>query len=108
MVTTQSEVFEAERVAPLDGRRHQILLGNPGEIVAGDWLRDLGTFRQVERSEMLPSRLGSGPLVVLCFVPRPGVPDLTLAITWAVKITVWRDLGKSERATLTGSSSGSR
>ena len=104
MVTTQPEIIKTERVDPFDEHRQQVLLENPGEIVVGDWLRDLGTFRQVAQLEWLSSQPASGPLVVVRFAPQAGVPDLALGITSRVKVTVWRDRSALEKAALTGSS----
>jgi hypothetical protein len=53
MVTTRAEASDSERVSPFGGHRRPILLENAGKIVVGDWLRDLGTFRQVTRVETL-------------------------------------------------------
>jgi hypothetical protein len=62
----------------------------PHEIRVGDWLRDLGTLRQVESVEDLPSAIDSGRIFVLRFVPVPGVEDLVLGIPGTVMVTVWR------------------
>jgi hypothetical protein len=97
MVTTQSEVFDRERVSPLDGHRQTVLLDDPSEIAEGDWLRDLGTFRRVRVVERLaPDRIGGGGMFVVRFVSQPGVPDWPLGITSRTKVTVWRDLGASQ------------
>ena len=75
-------------IQPLDGRRAVIMA--PFEVRPGDWLRDLGTLRQVESVEDLPSRVGSGRIFVLRFASAPGVEDLTLSILGTVVVTIWR------------------
>lgn len=95
MVTTQAAVTDAGWVQPLDGQRHAVLLDDPGQIAAGDWLRDLGTLRQVRVIERLPDVIGSGETLVIRFVSQPGVPDWALGITARTKVTVWRELGAS-------------
>ena len=76
------------RVQAFDGRR-QVIVG-PHEIRVGDWLRDLGTLRQVESVEELPSAIGSGRIFVVRFVLMPGVEDLVLSVPGTVMVTVWR------------------
>lgn len=82
------------RLAPLpeiqafDGRRQVIL--RPDEIRSGDWLRDLGTLRQVVSMEELPAVGGAGQLFVLHFALVAGVEDLVLTIPSTVVVTVWR------------------
>jgi hypothetical protein len=96
MVTRQSQAFDREQVCPLDGHRQTLLLDDPSEIVEGDWLRDLGTFRRVRVVEHIaPDRIGVGGMFVVRFVSQPGVADWPLGITSRTKVTVWRDLGAS-------------
>jgi hypothetical protein len=79
-------------VQTLDNRQ-QVLLDGPGEIQAGDWLRDLGVLRQVESIEELGAMLGPGVLYILHFVPQPGVEDRALGLAGSTSsITVWREL----------------
>ena len=78
----------APRIQAFDGRRQVIVC--PDEIRPGDWLRDLGTLRQVERVEELPSALGLGLLFIVRFVSVSGVEDLVLSIPSTVTVTVWR------------------
>ena len=75
-------------IQAFDGRRQLIV--RPDEIRAGDWLRDLGTLRQVESVEELPSGTGSGRIFVVRFASAPGVEDLALGIPGAVTVTIWR------------------
>jgi hypothetical protein len=56
----------------------------------GDWLRDLGTLRQVEAVDESPSVLGSGRFFVVRFVSAPGVEDLVLSIPGTVTVIIWR------------------
>ena len=94
MVTAESEVFDRERVSPLDGHRQMLLLDDPGEIAEGDWLRDLGAFRRVRVVEHIaPDRIGFGGMFVVRFVSQPVVPDWPLGVTARTRVTVWRDLG---------------
>jgi hypothetical protein len=95
MVTMQPEVFDGGWLQPLDGQRHAVLLDDPGQIAVGDWLRDLGTLRQVRVVERLPDVIGCGVTLVVRFVSQPGVPDWTLGISSRTKVTVWRELGAS-------------
>jgi hypothetical protein len=69
------------------GRR---LIVRPGEIRPGDWLRDLGTLRQVESIEELLSATGSGRIFVVRFASMAGVEDLALGIPGTVTVTIWR------------------
>ena len=82
------QLVSAPRVQAFDGRRQVIV--RPDEIRAGDWLRDLGTLRQVESVEDSLSAAGSGRIFVMRFVSVPGVEDLVLSIPSTVTVTVWR------------------
>jgi len=66
------------------------MIVDSSEIRPGDWLRDLGTLRQVESVEELPSAVGSGRIFVVRFVSAPGVEDLVLSIPGTVTVTIWR------------------
>lgn len=71
--------------------RHQIIV-QPGEIKPGDWLRDLGTLRQVEYVDGL-SVTGSGMLYILHFIDQPGIANFALGISSSTNaLTVWREL----------------
>lgn len=94
MVTTQPEASEAGRLQPMDSRWHAVLLDDPGQIMTGDWLRDLGTLRQVLVVEHVPDVIGRGVTLVVRFMSQPGVPDWALGISAHTKVTVWRELGK--------------
>ena len=61
----------------------------PSEIRPEDWLRDLGTLRQVASVEEL-SATGLGRIIVVRFASVPGIEDLALSIPGTVAITVWR------------------
>jgi hypothetical protein len=74
------QVFGARRPVTVD----------PCEIRPGDWLRDLGTLRQVDAVEELPSAVGSGRIFVVRFASAPGVEDLALSVPDTVTITIWR------------------
>jgi hypothetical protein len=71
-----------------------VLLDDPGQIVTGDWLRDLGTLRQVLVVERVPDLIGSEVTLVVRFMSQPGAPDWALGISTQRKVTVWRELGK--------------
>lgn len=75
-------------IQTFDNRRQFIV--RPGEVRPGDWLRDLGTLRQVESVEKPPATTRSHRLFVLHFASAPGVEDLDLGIPSTVTITVWR------------------
>lgn len=75
-------------IQAFDNRRQIIV--RPDEIRPGDWLRDLGTLREVESAEESPSAVGSGRIFVLSFMSAPGVEDLVLSIPGTVTITIWR------------------
>lgn len=75
-------------IQAFDGRRQVIV--RPGEIRPGDWLRDLGTLRQVESVEALPPATSPGRIFVLRFVSAPGVEDLALGVPESVTVTIWR------------------
>lgn len=62
----------------------------PDKIQVGDWLRDLGTLRQVAAVEALPAIGSSGRIFVAYFAPVPGIEDLPLGIPESVSVTLWR------------------
>jgi hypothetical protein len=75
-------------IQTFDNRR-QLIVG-PDEIRSGDWLRDLGTLRQIESVEMPSAATDSDLLFVLRFISAPGVEDLALGIPNTVTVTIWR------------------
>ena len=75
-------------IQTFDSRRQFIV--RPGEIRAGDWLRDLGALRQVMSVEEAPAVGGSGRFFVVCFVSAPGIEDRALSIPETVTVTIWR------------------
>ena len=75
-------------VQAFDNRRQFIV--RPDGIRPGDWLRDLGTLRQVESVEAVAAGHGLRRLFVVRFVPIPGVEDLVLSIPDTVTVTIWR------------------
>ena len=70
-----------------DLTRHTVC---PDEIRPGDWLRDLGTLRQVVSMEELPAAGSSGRMFVVRFASISGVKDLALGIPGTVTVTIWR------------------
>lgn len=75
-------------------RRHPIILG-PTEIRPGDWLRDLGTLRQVESVD------DSASGVSVRFAGGVDGQYATLSVPEDVPVTVWRTLpeeGSESRA----------
>jgi hypothetical protein len=75
-------------VQTFDERRQLIV--RPDEIRPGDWLRDLGTLRQVASVEESPSVKVSDRLFVMRFTSAPGVENLALCIPGTVTVTIWR------------------
>ncbi|HTJ66941.1 MAG TPA: hypothetical protein VL551_05370 [Actinospica sp.] len=76
-------------LVPDSWRRHGV---HPREIRPGDWLRDLGTLRQVETVEQSACALTHDRIVVVRFVPQSGVEDLALSLPGTVTaVTVWRE-----------------
>lgn len=73
--------------APDGLARHTV---RPDEIQPGDWLRDLGTLRQVVSMEELPAAGSSGRMFVVRFASISGVKDLALGIPGTVTVTIWR------------------
>lgn len=71
----------------------QPLIVHPSEIKPGDWLRDLGTLRQVASVDAMSLQAGRpGMITILHFVPQPGVANKALGFsTHADQITIWRD-----------------
>lgn len=92
MITTGSN---SATIQTFDNRRQYIV--RPDEIRPGDWLRDLGTLRQVQSAEKLHAATYSEQIFVLRFVSTPGIEDLDLGIPSTVTVTIWRstsDLGQ--------------
>lgn len=75
------------RETPYQFTRHTV---RPDEIQPGDWLRDLGTLRQVLSLEELPAAGSPARIFVARFASLSGVEDLALGIPNAVTVTVWR------------------
>ena len=70
-------------------RRHTV---RPDEIRPGDWLRDLGTLRHVAAVEQMPSAFHTGRVLIVYFVPQPGIENLALGIDGALAaVTIWRE-----------------
>jgi hypothetical protein len=62
----------------------------PAEIRPGDWLRDLGTLRQVESVYAIGDAAGSGMIYIIHFVAQPGVANKPLGISsQRPPVTVW-------------------
>ena len=74
-------------IQAFDNRRQYIV--GPDEIRPGDWLRDLGTLRQIASVEE-QSATGSERIRVVRFESTPDVEDLALTIPDAVTVTIWR------------------
>lgn len=71
--------------------RQQIIVA-PGEIKPGDWLRDLGTLRQVGYVDALSVNSGPGTLYVIHFTAQSGVADKALGISSSTQqVTIWRE-----------------
>lgn len=62
-----------------DTRQQHVV--TPGEIRPGDWLRDLGTLRQVDFVDAISVAQGPELLFILHFVPQQGVPTLALGMS---------------------------
>jgi hypothetical protein len=73
--------------APDAFTRHTV---RPDDIRPGDWLRDLGTLRQVVSVETLPAMASTQRIFVVHFEPVPDVDDLALGIPASVMVTLWR------------------
>jgi hypothetical protein len=89
MTTTQIQ-------APANTKR---LTVKPSEIRVGDWIRDLGRFRQVGTVEALSKGIartgveaGSSELYVLRFTDEPDGDFGTMGVWEAFTATVWREL----------------
>lgn len=62
----------------------------PSRIEVGDWLRDLGRYRQVESVEVLTKFAASSTLHSVCFTDGETADGSTLSIPETVLVTVWR------------------
>jgi hypothetical protein len=67
--------------------RHPIII-KPSEIRAGDWMRDLGTLRQVESVASAEGPCADG--VSVRFVDGVDGAYATLSVREHVPVTVWR------------------
>lgn len=72
----------------------QPVLVDPGEIRAGDWMRDLGRLRQVKSVERIPVPVALGVLVR--FGDNADGVWSTLSVPDGVTVTVWRRVGERE------------
>jgi hypothetical protein len=75
--------------APNNGGLRQLKV-RPSKIEAGDWLRDLGRYRQVESVDVLTEFAASSTLHSVCFTDGEAADGSTLSIPEAVLVTVWR------------------
>jgi hypothetical protein len=80
--------MEAPTIQVFDQRRPVFV--EPSEIRAGDWMRDLGTLRQVESVET-----ADGPArgVAVRFVGGVDGAYATLSVHEGVSVAVWRGGG---------------
>lgn len=69
--------------------RHPIIV-DPSEIRPGDWMRDLGTLRQVESVQAASDQRTQGTLTAVRFVDGVDGRFGTLSVPENVKVTVWR------------------
>lgn len=69
--------------------RHPIIV-DPSEIRAGDWMRDLGTLRQVESVKATDDTSMQGTPASVRFVDGVDGRYSTLSVPGGVKVTVWR------------------
>lgn len=69
--------------------RHPIIV-DPSEIRPGDWMRDLGTLRQVESVQTTDDQPTQGSHAAVRFVDGVDGRYGTLSIPRGVKVTVWR------------------
>jgi len=82
--------------APGKSEFYQLTI-RPSKIEAGDWLRDLGRYRQVRSVEPLKGVAMPSTLYSVCFTDDGGGDCPTLSIPEAVPVTVWRELRQSAR-----------
>jgi hypothetical protein len=78
-------------IQTFDARR--AVLVEPGEIRAGDFMRDLGRLRQVESVEAHTAPIAASVLVR--FADDLDGQFSTLSIPATVTVTVWRVLGET-------------
>lgn len=71
--------------------RHPVIV-DPSEIRAGDWMRDLGTLRQVESVEATDDTSTQGKPTSVRFADGVDGWYSTLSVPRGVKVTVWRTL----------------
>ena len=72
-------------------QRHLIIV-NPCEIRAGDWMRDLGRLRRVEFVETVNDQASVGMLVSVRFEDGVDGQFGTLSVCEGITVTVWRTL----------------
>jgi len=64
----------------------------PAEIGPGDWLRDLGTLRQVESVDAIGDVTSPGMIYIIHFVVQPGAANKALGISSRrPSVIVWRE-----------------
>ena len=68
-------------------QRHPVIV-EPSQIRTGDWMRDLGTLRQVESIEEVDDPCAQG--VCVRFVDGVNGRYATLNVRRGVAVTVWR------------------
>ncbi|MBR7830255.1 hypothetical protein KDK95_28390 [Actinospica sp. MGRD01-02] len=79
----------SHRIQTFDNRRQFIV--RPDQIRKGDWLRDLGTLRQVASVTVRDRPSCHDRSFVLRFTETPAVQHLSLSIPSTVEtVTVWR------------------
>jgi hypothetical protein len=70
-------------------QRHLIIV-NPCEIRAGDWMRDLGRLRRVESVETADDQASAGTVVSVRFEDGLDGQFGTLSVCEGVTVIVWR------------------
>lgn len=86
---SSSRSGHATRIQAFDN--WQPLIVHPSGIKPGDWLSDIGTFRQVASVDALSMQGGHGMIHILHFRPQPGVAHTALGFsTQADDVVVWR------------------
>lgn len=73
-------------------RKFQQLTVRPSTIEVGDWVRDLGKYRQVKSVEALGDHVISSKRYSVCFTDDAEGEYPTLGIPESVSVTVWREV----------------
>lgn len=76
--------------APDQRKFHQLTL-RPSKIEVGDWMRDLGRYRQVKSIEALEDPVTPSTVYSVCFADDADGDYPTLGVPEAVPVTVWRE-----------------